>query len=185
MTARVASVLLLAIASTAAAQTRTIPADTVIRLQRTSCFGTCPAYTVTIDATGSITYEGERDVRVVGRETAGIAPASIARLLQVADRIQFFAQRDAYEGDITDLPTTYVSMTTGGRTKKIKDYSGAPPAGASPRGSTDIPAVECARRAHLGEIELRRRPPAMAEGRTALDDFLAVIALLEKAEQRR
>src|SRR3954470_3094601 len=127
MTARVASVLLLAIASTAAAQTRTMPADTVIRLQRTSCFGTCPAYAVTIDATGSVTYEGERNVRVVGQETAGIAPASIARLLQVADRVQFFALRDAYDGDITDLPTTYVSITAGGRTKKVKDYYGAPP----------------------------------------------------------
>jgi hypothetical protein len=346
MAARLASVLLVALASTAAAQTRTIPVDTVIRLQRTSCLGTCPAYTVTIDATGGITYEGDRYVRVVGGETSRIGPAAIARLLQVADRVQFFALRDAYDGDITDLPTTYVSITTGGRTKRIKDYYGAPSglkeledaidaaartkrwifveddtldalvgsgwsaasvegvgllleavgrddvamarrllevgaqvtewsrapirktpplylarsaamvellvaagadpnerlnhssltalmvaasfkepgalqalvkagarleevadghtalyqaacagrlrvvtvllaAGASPRGSTDIPAVECARRSYAEEMERRRRVPSIVDGRTALDDFRAVIALLEQADPRR
>jgi hypothetical protein len=126
MHARLAFLLLIALASSAAAQTRTIPSDTVIRLQRTSCLGTCPAYTVTIDAGGVVTYEGDSHVRVVGRQTSRIAPASLTRLLEVAERIRFFGLRDTYEESITDLPTTYVTITAGGRTKKIKDYYGAP-----------------------------------------------------------
>ena len=53
----------------ALAQEPEIPADALIRLQRTSCYGPCPIYTVAIDARGTVTNEGERFVRVVGRWT--------------------------------------------------------------------------------------------------------------------
>jgi ankyrin repeat protein len=36
--------------------------------------------------------------------------------------------RDEYTAMITDQPTTYTTLTIGSRTKRIKDYYGAPPA---------------------------------------------------------
>jgi hypothetical protein len=62
-----ASVLAVCLGIAQASQQPIVPADTIISLQRTSCYGPCPVYTVKIDARGSVTYEGEKFVRVVGR----------------------------------------------------------------------------------------------------------------------
>jgi len=123
--------------ASAVAQESDLPPDALIRLQRTSCLGPCPIYTVTIDARGTVTYEGERFVRVVGRRTAQIDKALVATLLSRAERIRFFQMRDAYRvienpdgtvGMATDLPTKFVSVTVNGRTKNVEDYLAAPDA---------------------------------------------------------
>lgn|SRR5262249_50422174 len=122
-------------AGSALAQEPELPPDALIRLQRTSCFGPCPIYTVTIDARGTVTYEGERSVRVVGRRTAHIDKSIVAGLLAKAENIRFFEMRDAYRvienpdgtvSMVTDLPTKFVTVTVNGRTKKVEDYVAAP-----------------------------------------------------------
>jgi uncharacterized protein DUF6438 len=122
-------------AGPALAQSPEVPTDAFIRLQRTQCYGPCPVYTVTIDGTGKVTYEGERSVRVVGRRTARINTSTVARLLATAQRIRFFEMRDAYrvienpDGSrslVTDLPTTFVTVSANGRTKRVEDYVAAP-----------------------------------------------------------
>ena len=135
MTIRFVFALVIGLAGNAAAQGVDVPADTLIHLQRTSCLGPCPVYTVTIDARGAVTYEGERAVRVVGRQTARIAPSLVARLLAGAERIHFFDLRDVYRvieypdgstSSPSDFPTTIVTITVNGRTKRVEDYVGAP-----------------------------------------------------------
>ena len=69
------------LAGAATAQEPDVPPDASIGLQRTSCYGPCPIYTVTIDARGMVTYEGERFVRVVGRQTSQIGTSTVATLL--------------------------------------------------------------------------------------------------------
>jgi hypothetical protein len=128
MMTRIVFALVLTLASGAAAQDADAPADAMIRLERTSCFGACPAYTVTIDANGLVTYDGEKFVRVTGRRTARISRSATAKLLASARRIQFFELQDSYTALVTDLPTTYVTVTVNGRTKRITDYVGAPEA---------------------------------------------------------
>ncbi len=132
---RLAFALAIAVAGAAAAQEPDVPPDDLIRLQRTSCFGPCPIYTVTIDARGTVTYEGERFVRVIGRRTAQIETSIVAGLLTRAERIRFFQMRDAYRvienpdgtvTSVTDRPTMAVTVTVNGRTKKIEDYVAAP-----------------------------------------------------------
>lgn len=127
------SVALLAAVSGTAAQV--LPADTLIQLQRTSCYGTCPIYRVTIDAHGTATWIGEMFVRVVGPQTARIDPSQVAALLAHAERIRFFDMRDEYRvienpdgtvTSVTDLPTTIVTITVNGRTKRVENYLGAP-----------------------------------------------------------
>jgi hypothetical protein len=112
-----------------------VPDDLVIKLERTRCFGACPVYTVSIDAKGNVIYEGIRFVTVQGRVTDRIPIARVAALLATADRIGFFELRDQYrtkknpdgsETIVTDLPTTFVTITSRGRTKRIEDYYGAP-----------------------------------------------------------
>jgi hypothetical protein len=132
-----AVVLAIGLAGVVMAQEPDVPSDALIRLQRTSCFGPCPIYTVAIDARGTVTYEGERAVRVVGRRTAQIAPSQVAGLLARAEGIRFFQMRDAYRviqnpdgtvGVVSDLPTKFVTVTVNGRAKKIEDYVAAPDA---------------------------------------------------------
>jgi hypothetical protein len=111
------------------------PDEVIIKLERTSCFGSCPVYTVTLDARGGVTWLGEKFVRVEGQRTDRVQPSRIAALLTTADRIGFFNLSDHYrtirnpdgsETMVTDLPTTFVSITRGGRTKRVEDYIGAP-----------------------------------------------------------
>jgi len=119
----------------ASSSAQEVPADSVIKLERTSCFGECPVYSVSIDAKGNVTYDGTEFVRVKGRQTDRIPVPRVAELLATADRIGFFDLRDQYrtirnpdgtETMVTDLPTTFVTITRGGRSKRVEDYVGAP-----------------------------------------------------------
>jgi hypothetical protein len=108
------------------AQTGPIPADFLIKLERTACFGGCPVYSVTIDAQGNVTYKGIRFVRVEGEQTDRIPIPTVAALLATAQRVGFFDLLDSYRAPISDLPTTYVTITANGRTKRVEDYFRAP-----------------------------------------------------------
>ena len=133
-------VALLAMTRAGAANSAQTPAatdDVVIKLERTTCFGPCQVYSVTIDATGNVTYEGVKFVRVEGRQNARISPSRVAALLETAERIGFFGLQDQYrtirnpDGTVTivsDLPTTFVTITRGGRSKRVENYLGAPAA---------------------------------------------------------
>lgn len=112
-----------------------VPDDFVIKLERTSCFGACPVYSVSVDAKGAVTYEGKKFVRVEGRQTDRIAVSRVAELAATVDRIRFFELDNQYRyirnadgttTSVTDLPTTLVTVTRGGQTKQIEDYIGAP-----------------------------------------------------------
>jgi hypothetical protein len=90
---------------------------------------------VTIDAKGQITYGGTNYVRVKGRQTDTVPLSSVVTLLQTADRIGFFELRDQYrtirKPDGTEIvtfdrPTTFVTITRGGQTKRVEDYFGTP-----------------------------------------------------------
>jgi len=121
-------VFVFAVALAGAAKAQWPPRDAVVRLQRTSCFGPCPVYTITVDAFGTVTYEGERFVRVTGRHTAQISPQAVWGLLQRAERIRFFEMKDVYTANVSDQSTTFVTVTANGRTKRVKDYYNAPDA---------------------------------------------------------
>ena len=112
-----------------------VPDDFAVKLERTACFGECPVYSVTVDAGGNVTYDGKRFVRVEGRQTDRIPASRAARLLATAERIGFFELRDRYrtirnpdgtETTVTDLPTTVVTITRAGQSKRVEDYIGAP-----------------------------------------------------------
>ncbi len=107
----------------------------VIKMSRTACFGTCPVYDLELDGSGSVTYVGKKFVRVVGKRTAHIDPAKVAELIRQFHAINFFGLQDSYmtmrnpngtETVVTDLPSTFLSLTIGGKQKQIEDYYGTP-----------------------------------------------------------
>jgi len=111
--------------------------DVVITLERTTCYGTCPAYKLTIRGDGSVTYEGKKFVRIDGTRATTIDRGAMAELVQAFTDADYFALRDHYnfirnadgsETMVTDLPTAYTSLTLNGRHKSVEDYIGAPKA---------------------------------------------------------
>jgi hypothetical protein len=125
---RAASLIVVAspVSTTVSRPSQTVPDDFVISLERTSCFGECPVYSVTIDAKGNVTYDGKRFVRVEGRATDRIPATSVAALLETVNRIQFFDLQDRYRALVSDNPTTFVTVTLNGRSKRIEDYVSGP-----------------------------------------------------------
>jgi hypothetical protein len=114
-----------ALISTASTQSPAGPI--VITLERTACFGTCPVYTVTVRDDGSVSYDGRSFVRVPGKYAWQIDPAMVRALADEMTRAGFFDLKKEYTAMITDMPTTYTTLSIGARTKRVKDYFDAPP----------------------------------------------------------
>ena len=102
-----------------------------ITLERTVCFGMCPAYQLTVDRTGSVSFVS-RNPRDSSRTAAGrVAPSVLDSLYARAVRIGFFALPDTLMGNstfcsryATDMPGATVTITTDAGAKSVNDYHG-------------------------------------------------------------
>jgi hypothetical protein len=124
ITARVFSAVLIGLVLSACAPVAAPPhteGPVQITLNRTPCFGFCPDYTVTISGDGEVRYEGRHFVNVVGVRTATIPRAEVAALLAQFDAVDFAHLRDEYRGQMTDLPTTTITLVRNGRRKAVVD----------------------------------------------------------------
>jgi hypothetical protein len=101
-------------------------ANTVISMQKTACYGACPVYSVEIFDDMKITYLGGENVPVEGEQTGEISRQQLDELIEAFTDSNFFDYESDYMGHVTDLPTTYIQFTYEGRSKKVRDYYGAP-----------------------------------------------------------
>ncbi|MBN8607943.1 MAG: hypothetical protein J0L81_13590 [Caulobacterales bacterium] len=120
----VATLVLSACAAAAPAPTPENAGPVEIVLERTPCFGFCPDYRVTISGDGGVLFEGRRFVNVTGEQHGQISPAEVEALLARFDAIGFDELRSEYRGQMTDLPTTTITLTRNGRSKSVLDYGG-------------------------------------------------------------
>ena len=79
-------------APTAVEEPRATPAaeQLVVTLQRTICFGHCPAYVVTIDGDGVVRWTGTTDVAAKGERRGIVSRDQLAQLSAAIDRARFF-----------------------------------------------------------------------------------------------
>lgn len=101
--------------------------DLIIKLEMGPCYGTCPVYTLTINADGSVLFDGEK--HTVGKKEAKIAPEEVKKLLEEANAIDMLGLEDTYDTKTcpnyaTDQSTAVVSVSSGGRSKSIVHYLG-------------------------------------------------------------
>lgn len=108
-----------------------VPADTIITLERTVCYGTCPSYKVIISADGTVSFEGRQFVKTVGKATNSIQQDKLRGLLAEFDKIGYFDLKDNYEGRgdgckqwMTDNPSAITSIRINGRSKTVSHYYG-------------------------------------------------------------
>ncbi|MEJ0059984.1 MAG: DUF6438 domain-containing protein [Terricaulis sp.] len=104
--------------------TPTPSAERSITLSRTRCFGFCPDYSVTVQGDGTVIYQGRNFVRVTGEQRATAAPEDVASLFAMVERANFYALRDEYRANISDIPSFTVTVVDGARRKSVLDYGG-------------------------------------------------------------
>lgn len=101
------------------------PLETVlVRLERTVCFGTCPAYSVELRGTGEVVYQGGCFTMVPGRHVKQVDPQVVAALVEQFRNTDFWSLREVYRAQITDHPTYRVTLSIDGQTKTVEDYVG-------------------------------------------------------------
>jgi hypothetical protein len=62
----------------------------VVRMERTVCYGLCPAYAVVIGADGAVDYEGKSFVSVRGHARSHVSPAAASALESRFEQAGFF-----------------------------------------------------------------------------------------------
>jgi hypothetical protein len=100
------------------------PDAATISLERTGCFGTCPAYRVTLRGDGEVTWQGERFVVAPIDLRYRIDPAAVRELFDRVRAMTFYGLRDDYQARVTDLPAYSVTVVYGGQRKTVTDYAG-------------------------------------------------------------
>lgn len=98
--------------------------DVLITLERTMCFGKCPAYVLTIYNNGVVTFAGEHYVEAVGLQRGLVTPQQLKTLLDEFKSVGFINERDYTDRDRTDGPSIILSLTQAGETKQVEIYLG-------------------------------------------------------------
>lgn len=99
--------------------------DLHITLDRTMCYGTCPDYTLTVDADGTVMFEGRNYTRV-STGTATIENSKLVELVTEIKKADFFSLEDAYSARVTDNPTYTLEVQMGGKGKRVVSYATRP-----------------------------------------------------------
>ena len=102
--------------------------DVLIELKRTPCYGSCQVYTIKIDNKGKGLFEGVENVEKIGRFSFSLSQDELTELENAFHQVDFYQLKKIYDGEVSDLPTTYISYNKDGNRKKIMDYYGAPSA---------------------------------------------------------
>lgn len=95
---------------------------TRIEIERTMCFGTCPAYTASLASNGVVRYEGRAYTPRKGKWTTDISPSVIQTLDKLQARVGFQKLKDKYAVQYTDQPTTIVTVYWGQKKKTVSCY---------------------------------------------------------------
>jgi len=108
-----------------------IPKDTNITLDRSGCYGTCPIYRLTIEADGSVTFEGRDYVKTKGTAKGHISQEQLRQLISEFEKIDYFSLRERYQDAddgcpsfATDMPSADTSIQMNSRKKSVSHYLG-------------------------------------------------------------
>lgn len=115
--------------------------DFEITLERSGCFGSCPAYRVSINGSGLVRYESpknpfpapEKDIHVAmngsntllsGPYETRVDPKAVAGLIAKFRDAHFMGLKPSYVASVTDNPTYVLTLRAGKTVKRVVDYVG-------------------------------------------------------------
>lgn len=96
----------------------------LVTMRRSGCFGSCPAYEVTIRGTGRIDFTGAAFVCRRQVTTASADMAGVARLFRGLDVVKFGEMPSYEHQDSTDEETVSVTRSRGGSEHTVRHYHG-------------------------------------------------------------
>jgi hypothetical protein len=116
--------------TSALAQVHQTPASVEIRpdseiaisLTRSDCYGSCPAYNVTVTPRG-IEFDGRLFVVAAGKHRAAASPTSVRNLAERFVKAGFYSLDDSWDGAV-DAPAVELFLSIDGRQKHTFDRSG-------------------------------------------------------------
>lgn len=124
----------LAVLMTSACSVRADPdkpaPPTSVNLQRSTCFGNCPGYTVTLAPDGEVRFEGHAHVQT--KQAQGHAtPAQAAAIMDAVKQSGFHAMQDSYtsrndgcEMMMSDQPGIKITVSNADGSKSVDFYQG-------------------------------------------------------------
>lgn len=98
----------------------------VFEFQTTSCYGTCPVYTMQIFSDGTLTLDGFEHLDKIGHFKSRISIDKLNELILSFDNASFFNLENSYRSQFKDLPTKYITYSKNGNVKKIMAYDNIP-----------------------------------------------------------
>lgn len=98
-----------------------------VELQRSACFGSCPAYRLRIQADGAVTWMGENHVRVPGPNSSHVDSSAARDLIERFVAAGFWDLCASYNRPVTDVPTTVTVLSLGTEQKSVSDRADAAP----------------------------------------------------------
>ena len=100
-----------------------ISSSDYVELERTECLGSCPAYTVRIQADGEVSWHGEKFVTVLGARTAIVKSSDAKSLIRDFRERDFWSLCNSYTQQITDLPAQVTTVRIGNHQKSVLNYA--------------------------------------------------------------
>lgn len=92
----------------------------IITFSKSSCYGTCPAYTATITEEGDIDFNGRAHTPLIGSHMLKTNDQFLENVMRKAEEIKFFSLNDKYDNKfVTDIPSTTLKIQTNKNDKSI------------------------------------------------------------------
>lgn len=98
----------------------------VISFEQTACFGTCPVHKMVIRKNGVSSYHGDRNVNKVGDFSTQVSEQQIQDIYLKAEELGFHTLKANYTAAMTDLPTTFITITSATKTHTVSAYGAYP-----------------------------------------------------------
>ena len=105
-----------------------VPDISEIRLERTRCLASCPAYSVTIQADGSFSYTGTYNVEHMGEHTGQLEVGQFRQVFRYIDEIGFMDFQTSYLSPFLDNATVTTSVVQNSAQKTVTNYANSGPA---------------------------------------------------------
>jgi len=99
---------------------------TALTMERTPCFGMCPAYQVEIKSNGDVFYIGIKDAVFDGSIKGKLSMAEFAKLKKKYMKYEFLKLPSQYKVKASDLSKVHLTMTVNGKTKSIRNANEGP-----------------------------------------------------------
>ena len=121
-----------------AGESATSDVPSSVAYERVRCFGRCPSYKVTISSDGTVTYDGQGNVVLMGPATKKVPPSQVAPLFQKIRELNFMmldgksdGRKMKDNGDVfgpipADFPSYFITVVQDGRSKKVGGVPGEP-----------------------------------------------------------